>query len=227
MKNTFNYYVNKYPKGVVHLLIPGHGGVNKDGVYQILKKGSKQAEVDGKMIYEGQINRNIANEIANQRPEGTFLTNIVPENEDITREERIERINKVSKIFMDDGYLPIIWELHNNAFNGKASGTEIYTTRGENLSDRIAAIWWGHANKIIGGKFPKYKWRPGGSDEDPSKEKDYDVIKESIAFGVLIEFYFFDNPKSVQMFNNDFGNSLWASTVIESIKEIDSHWKKK
>lgn len=225
MKTKFQHYIDKYPDGPVHLLIPGHGGLDKDGVYQIIKKGTKQAMVDGQMVYEGQINRNIAAEIINQRPETSRIANLVPEADDIPRNERIERINKASRVFKKAGFFPIIWELHCNAFNGKASGTEIFTTRGENLSDKIATMWWNKAQGIVGGKYPDYKWRPDSSDGDPDKEKDYDVIKRSIAFGVLIEFYFFDHPESIQMFNNEFGTSLWANTVTETIREIDSYWK--
>ena len=225
MKNNFEPYIDKYPKGPIHLLIPGHGGLDENGIYQIAKKGSKQAMVDGQMIYEGHLNRKIVREIIEQRSESSRVTSIVPEVEDISRPERIDRINKASAVFKKAGFFPLVWEVHLNAFNKNAFGTECYTTRGENLSDDMAAIWWDKAIHIVGGKHPDYKWRHGGPRKDPSKEKNYDIIYKSHAYGILIEFYFFDHKWSVDMFNNPYGHSLWASTVIAAINEIDSYWE--
>lgn len=225
MKADFEKYIKKYPEGPVHLLIPGHGGVDEEGNYHIIKPGSKQANVNGRMIYEGEHNRRIAASIIKQRPDSARIANLVPEVDDIPRLERIQRINKAFATFTDAGFFPIIWELHLNAFNGKASGTEIYTTRGDNLSDRIATIWWNEAQRIVKPLYPEYNWRPDNSDGDPDKEKDYDVIHESKAFGTLIEFFFFDHPWSVDNFLTDSGVAMWASTVIAAINEINSYWK--
>lgn len=225
MKNKFQPYIDKFPEGPIHFLIPGHGGVDKNGVYQILKKGSKQAKVDGVMIYEGQQNRRIVDAIiANKSPQSR-ITNLVQDVADIPRPERVERINNAYDAYTGAGYFPIMWELHLNAFNKQAFGTECFTTRGENLSDDIAAIWWDKAINIVGGKHTNYKWRPGGPRKDPSKEKNYDIIYNAKCFSVLIEFFFFDHIWSVDMFANQYGYDLWASTVNAAINQIDSYWR--
>lgn len=225
MNSLFQKYIDKYPEGPIHFLIPGHGGVDKNGVYQILKKGSKQAMVGGVMIYEGQQNRHIVDAVITNKSPQSRIVNLVQDVADVPRPERIERINNAYDIYTAAGFFPLMWELHLNAFNKKAFGTECFTTKKENLADVMAAIYWDKAINIVGGKHPDYKWRPGGPRKDPSKEKNYDIIYKSKAFAVLIEFWFFDHKWSVDMFANQYGYDLWASTVNAAIAEIDSYWK--
>jgi N-acetylmuramoyl-L-alanine amidase len=224
MENQFERLVEKYPEGPIHFLIPGHGGVDKDGKYHIIKAGSKQAEVNGKMIYEGEHNRRIVEAILKGRTDNLRMTNLVQEVDDISLSERVERINAATNVYTDAGYLPLVWECHLNAFNGKASGTEVYTTRGNNFSDTMATIWWNEAIKVVGAKFPDYKWRSDKDDGDVDKEKDFTVIKKSNAYAILIEFFFFDHPWSVETFCNDFGYNLWAKTVINAMEVINKKW---
>ena len=224
MKETFEELVEKFPKGPVNLLIPGHGGVDEEGVYHIKKEGSKQAEVNGKMVYEGEHNRLIALAILEQRPKHLRIANVVPEVEDISLSTRVTRINDMYQVYTDSGFFPIVWELHLNAFNGNVVGTEVFTSRGDNFSDTMATIWWNEATRIVGGKFPEYKWRADFGDGDPDKEANFKVIKESKAYGILMEFFFFDNAYSVDTFLNPFGHNLWASTVIAAMDKISKHW---
>lgn len=224
MKETFEELVKKYPKGPINILIPGHGGVDKYGVYHIKKEGSKQAEVNGKMVYEGEHNRLIKDAILEQRPKHLRMVNMVPEVEDISLPERVKRINDAYPVWTDSGFFPIVWELHLNAFNNSVYGTEVFTTRRDNFSDTMATIWWEEATRIVGGKFPDYKWRPDYSDGDPDKEADFYVIKHSKAYGILMEFFFFDNAYSVDTFLNPFGYNLWASTVVAAMERISKHW---
>lgn len=206
-------------KGFVHAVIPGHGGVDENGDYQILRKGSKQAKVDGKMIYEGEQNRLIVADIMEQSvPLGIKTINLVPEIADISLSERVKRINAAYDRWARQGYRLLLWELHLNAFNGSVSGTEIYTSRGDNFSDEMAAVWWGEMKNVIVG----YPTRPDYSDGDVDKEKDFYVIKKSKAYGVLIEFFFFDNPKDVARFCNPDGYYLWANTVVRAMGRMDT-----
>jgi N-acetylmuramoyl-L-alanine amidase len=209
-------------KGFVHAVIPGHGGVNENGKYQILKEGSKQAKMpDGTMIYEGEINRYIRDEVLTQAvPLGVKTVNLVPEIADIRLSERVNRINQKYDMWLERGYKLLVWELHNNAFNGKVYGSEIYTTRKDNFSDVMAETWVAQKGLLV----PDYKLRKDYEDGDYVKEKDFYVIKNSKAYAVLIEFFFFDNPDDIKRFNNTDGYHLWAKTVVESMKEIDEKY---
>jgi N-acetylmuramoyl-L-alanine amidase len=206
-------------RGFVHAIIPGHGGVDEKGIYHIAKKGSKQAEVDGKMIYEGEHNRYIVAEaLAQSVPMGVKTINLVPDLEDISLSDRVQRINEAYDLWASKGYRLLLWEFHLNAFNGNVQGTEIYTSRGDNFSDKMASIWWEEMKEVV----PDYKTRPDYGDGDPDKEMNFYVIKKSKAFGVLIEFFFFDNAKDVQRFCNPDGYHLWANTVVRSMSRIDT-----
>lgn len=208
-------------KGFVHAVIAGHGGVDEHGEYQILKKGTKQANVDGTMIYEGEQNRHIRDRVMSQSSAmGLKVIDLVPEINDITLGERVRRINANYNQWEKQGYRLLVWELHLNAFNGQASGTEIFTTRGNNFSDVMAKEWWDVKEKLVS----DYKGRPDYSDGDPDKEADFYVIKNSKAYATLIEFFFFDHPDSVKKFCNENGWSLWAKTVVEAMKVIEEKY---
>jgi len=120
--------------------------------------------------------------------------------------------------------MPLVWELHLNAFNGKASGTEVYTTRKDNFSDVMATIWWEEAQKVVKPIYHDYKWRADLSDGDPDKERDFKVIRDSKAYGILIEFFFFDHQQSIDDFAHKAGYMMWARTVINAMKRIEGNW---
>lgn len=214
---------NQYPNGFVHAVIAGHGGF-ADGKYHILKEGSKQAKMpDGSMIYEGEENRYIKDEIITQsQPMAINVIDIVPEVDDVPRPDRIDRVNVMFDHWKRNGYMLLLWELHLNAFNGKASGTEIFTTRKNNFSDHMATVWWDIMEDVIGNSpYSDHKVRPDYTDGDPDKERDFDIIKNVRSFGVLIEFFFFDHYKSVQDFCNPDGYHLWAKTVVKAMEALN------
>jgi len=197
------------------LIVPGHGGVDKNGNYHVLKPGSKQAYVNGRWIYEGEHNRYIADEILTQaKVAGLDVINVVPEVEDIPLKERVRRVNEIVSETNEKVFL---FELHLNAFNGKVEGSEVFTTRLDNFSDVIATMWWNNMLK----RFPERKTRPDYSDGDPDKEVDYFLIKNMRCFGCLIEFFFFDNPIEVDRFCNSWGYHQWAATVIDTMKQLN------
>jgi len=225
METQWQELIKNYPKGPIHLLLSGHGSLNDEGEYQIKKPGSKQADVEGfGMVYEGEENKLIKNTILDKAREieGLRMTDMNPWAEDTGLNERAQAIRDVAEIWQPEGYLPLLWELHLNAFNGKASGTEVYTTRGQNISDDMASIWWEEAKRIV--TYDDHKWRTDESDGDIDKEANFAVIKKSPCFGILLEFYFFDNPKEVGRFMNPEGRALWADTVVSAARKITNMW---
>lgn len=219
--DKFKPIVRKSPKGFIHFLVAGHGGLLPDGSYSIIKPNTKQALVDGKMVYEGVVNRKIKDAILENRSEGMHMVDIVPTVVDMTLRDRVNHINKLYDIYTKDGYMPILWELHTNAFNGKVSGSEIYTTRGNNLSDIISGIWSDEARKYISALKPEWNWRDDYSDDRfPDKEANFTVIKRAKCFGTLIEFFFFDNPNDIESWDFPAGHRAWAQTVLNSIKVL-------
>ena len=80
-------------RGFIHGVIAGHGGVDENGVYQIQKPGTKQAKMpDGRMIYEGQENRYIRDEVLTQSvASGVKTIDLIPEVDDVSLPERMQR----------------------------------------------------------------------------------------------------------------------------------------
>ena len=153
------------------------------------------------------------------------LVDINPWAKDTGLTTRANLVREESDKLMSNGFLPLLWELHLNAFNDNVSGTEIFTTRGQNLSDDMATIWWEEATRIIKEEYPNHKWRPDYSDGDPDKEADFSVIKKSPCFGVLIEFYFFDHFPDVDIYMNSDGRGIWADTVLSAQNKINNMWQ--
>lgn len=228
MKKIYKELKKKYPNGIIHGIVAGHGGI-VDGKYNILKKGTKQIKFpDGKIIYEGVENRKIKNAIFNLMAAKYLYSSIytelidpIPGNVDFPLKTRIEKINDLFDYYKSQGKLLLIWEIHLNAFNGQVEGKEIYTTTKNNFSDEMATIWWNNAEKIC----PEQKDRPDNSDGDPDKEKDYSIIKNIKTFGVLSECFFFDNRKEVDLYCNEKGYNKWAEIFISSFIEINKNFK--
>lgn len=219
--SEFKKLFAKYPNGIQHILLPGHGGLSEDGQYNILVPGSKQARVDGKLIFEGVINRKISRRV-HDFAHGTFDVVNFDSVRDIPLKERVDWINDIVKQNKEEGKTTFLWELHTNAFNGQATGTEIFTTKKNNLSDALSAIWLRRAKEIISLYHKGWKWREDYSDDQyGDKEADFYVIKNAHCYGVLIEFFFFDNRKDLQTFNHPLGWSQWASTLLGAFHDLE------
>jgi hypothetical protein len=216
----------EFPNGFSYGLVAGHGGL-KNGVYQILSPGSKQVTFpDGLKIYEGHENRIIKDvilELASWEI-GLEVIDIVPEVEDIPIPTRASRIAKHLKDYKAKGKCFITFELHLNAFNGQAQGREVFTTRGEDFSDIVAQIWWDKSNKVV----PDQVKRPDYSNKGPDKEKDFNLIfaiKKAGGNSILIEFFFFDNRKEVDLYCTPVGYAKWAETILRTMLELNRIFK--
>lgn len=215
-------FKEKYPNGFIHGVVSGHGSL-KDGVYQIRKEGSKQTKMpNGRMIYEGEENRLIKDTflgISEWEPSVETI-NLNPTSEDISLTKRVLNINKEFIRQKARGKLLLIWEIHNNAFNSEVEGTEVFHTRGTNFSDEMAKIWIENVNKVL----PHRKIRKDITTGEKTKEKDFYLIKNIHTFGILMECFFFDNPKEVEKFCNPEGYKDWATTMLLSMKEINEKY---
>jgi hypothetical protein len=217
-------FKEKYPNGFVHGIISGHGGL-KDGVYQIRKEGSKQAQMpDGKMIYEGEENRIIKDtliDISKWWKDGSIQTiDLNPSLEDISLQRRVDIVNSNFNHFKTQGKLLLLWEIHNNAFNGEVEGTEVFHTKGTNFSDEMASIWIENVNKIL----PHRKIRRDITTGEKTKEKDFYIIKNIHTFGILMECFFFDNPKEVKKFCHPIGYRYWATSMLFAMRELNEKY---
>ncbi len=97
------------------LLDPGHGGII-DGVYQTAGKRSP-AFPDGTVLYEGDFNRKVADDVFKFCKSGNFdVVNVVDSLEDVPLRTRVARANEIHRNKQNCIYVSI----HANAFGNGA-----------------------------------------------------------------------------------------------------------
>ena len=197
---------------------PGHGGFDYRGHYTTSPKKQAKILLDGKkvMIREGILNREIAEKVDENLIEFNDKLNIVttvkPTGEDVSLKRRCIIANRL------DSDTTLFMSHHNNAYNGKASGFEIWTSVGETDSDILAKFIWDEVEPVYNGNLEvKLPMRVGESYMDPSKEKQFYVLKNTNCPAVLIEYGFFDNPKDYK-FVKDNMDVIARAVAIGTIK---------
>lgn len=201
------------------ILDPGHGGIDQNGNYTTAP--SKMYKHDnGEIAYEGVLNRNIAKEILkcfqveNNKNLRVFFTVEPIDSRDLSLRERVNLANK----FNPNNTLYI--SIHCNA--GKGSGFEIFTSKGETKSDKLAT-------EIVNAVEPTYiKYglpiRKDFSDGDPDKEAGFYVLKKTFCPAVLLEYGFFDNIKDFELLKNPkFINKIAFDTFHGIMKYVENY----
>jgi N-acetylmuramoyl-L-alanine amidase len=95
-------------------------------------------------------------------------------------------VRRANEIYQTDGRC-IYLSIHANA--GGRRGWEVFTSKGETRSDRIATVFYDMINE----EFPETRMRPDTSDGDPDKEAQFDVLANTKMPAVLTENFFMDN----------------------------------
>ena len=101
----------------------------------------------------------------------------------------------------------------NGAVAPEANGVEIYTTPGQNNSDKLAtAIFdsWSEA-------FPSQRKRTDYKDNDPDKEANYKVLRETNCPSVLIELGFITNPTEERFLLNKMNQEIMGLAIATGI----------
>lgn len=195
---------------MVVILDYGHGGVDANGKYTTAP--AKQALVNGEWVYEGVLNRTIGgmlHHLLDWHGYEVIETVAVEDARDIPLEDRVRTINSVNKAIMVS--------IHCNAFNGKARGFEIYTTRGQNNSDKLAESIASRVDELRD-DFDVLM-RLDTSDGDMDKEIDFYVIRKSKHPAVLVECLFFDNPEDLALYNNMAFRQQFVVALYDGIVE--------
>lgn len=184
----------------------GHGGVI-NGIPQTA--GKRSPDFGKGVLYEGVTNRQISKKfIALLVKAGISVVELVPEVTDISLGERVRRTNKIKDA--------IFVSFHSNAGDAKASGFEIFTTKGQNNSDIVAEAIFQEMKKA----FPNAKFRADHTDADADKEEDFFVIKNVNCPAVLIENFFMTNKEDYLLLLSEDGQNKIAKATFEAIKKI-------
>ena len=171
---------NKY----LFLLDPGHGGVI-DGVPQTEGKRSPKWK-DGSQLFEGEFTRAIVDSLMKTSPLMKIeCRNLVPELEDISLRERVQRASTFKDCYKDKKCIYV--SIHANAGGGR--GYEVFTSPGITEADSIATVFV----KKFAETFPMVRIRTDMTDGDPDKEAGFYVLKNTSMPAILTECFFMDN----------------------------------
>ena len=173
---------------------------------------------DGK-FREYAYNREIAKRIvADLIDRGYDAELIVPENNDISLEERVRRVNKIC--LASDPSCVILVSVHVNAAgNGSkwtnASGWSVYTCKGQTVSDKLAECLCEAAIK----NFPDKRIRTDFSDADSDWEEGFYILRKSLCPAVLTENFFMDKLSDRDYLQSEVGKQAIVDTRVEGIAE--------
>lgn len=160
---------------------------------------------------------------------GYNVIELVPEEIDISLRERVRRINSYCKKYGSGNCVMV--STHSNAAPGSgwsnARGWSIWTTPGQNNSDKLATCIYEAALKHIGGdktytdQFKNEKVqkpiRTDFSDGDPDFEANFAIIKGANCPAVLIENMFQNNKNDVKYLESKNGFERIVNTTVDGI----------
>lgn len=192
----------------------GHGGIDPR-TKKYTTAPSKQAMVGGEMIHEGVINRTIGGMLAHllkwdSQYDFEVIFSVHPDDHrDISLPHRV----RVANQHPDALFISI----HSNAFNGRARGYEIFTSKGQTNSDKLAQCIFDRTMKV-GSEFG-LPMRKDKTDGDDDKEVDFYVLKKTKGTAVLIECFFFDNVQDLGLYRNEYFLGKFVSAQFNGIKD--------
>lgn len=138
-----------------------------------------------------------------------------------------QRKNIANNIKINSDQVKFLISLHNNAAgNGSnwtnATGFEIFTSKGQTLSDKFAQVIMSNLQK----DFPEsngFKHRVDLTDGDLDKEENFTVLMGNY-YGILLEWLFQDNKEDVKLLNDEIINNKLIDSLIKSINYINDNF---
>ena len=174
---------------------------------------------DGKFReYAYHYNREIAKRIvADLIDRGYDAELLIPEDNDISLEERVRRVNNIC--LASDPSCVILVSVHVNAAgNGSkwtnATGWSVYTCKGQTSSDKLAECLCEAAIK----NFPGKRIRTDFSDGDSDWEENFYILRHTLCPAVLTENFFMDGL-DLEFLQSKAGKQAIVDTHIEGIIE--------
>lgn len=193
------------------LLDMGHGGL-RDGKQYTTAPAKMHIFPDGLTIYEGVINRAVGYKLAEELKDLEIDHMVISDDEeDIPLSRRVEEIND----FYEIDRSAILISIHSNA--GGGSGFEIFTSRGQTRSDKIAEVF----AKVYKSHFPEFKFRSDLIDGDSDKEADFYILAKTNCPAVLVENLFFDNRKEAEFLLSSDGQNRLCECLLQCIIAVE------
>lgn len=173
---------------------------------------------DGRFL-EYLFNRTIARQIvADLTDRGYDAELLVPEDDDISLQERCSRANAIAAREGKDNV--ILVSIHANAFgNGKEwtspSGWSVYTSKGQTKADELAEQLAKAAIKNL----PQMKMRADRSDGDSDYEENFYILRHTACPAVLTENGFYTNQEDLAILESREGRRAITDLHVEGIIE--------
>lgn len=174
---------------------------------------------------EYKYNREIARAVVEHlQLRGIDAELLVPEEEDISLEERCRRINEACLLFGTRNTRLV--SIHVNAAgNGKdwmnARGWCAYTFPGRTLADPFADCHYAAAEQLL----PGHKIRKDFSDGDPDLESPFYILKNTLCPAVLTENLFMDNQEDCKFLLSTAGKRAIVGLHVRAICEYLKRFK--
>lgn len=196
----------------IFLIDSGHGGMI-NGSYQTAPDKMHDFK-NGVIAFEGVTNRIIKEFVLKHGTNsGLKMIDVCPTALDLPLETRVKFINILCEKYGAGNCMLI--SLHSNA--GGGSGFEIFTTKGNTLSDKYANLFFQRFKT----KFPSIKLRTDLADGDPDKEDEFYIIKNALCPAILPEWLFFDNWQDYEMIRSEVEQQRYAKMIIEFCIEVN------
>lgn len=169
---------------------------------------------DGTQLFEYEFNRDIVRRIAEKlKAKGIKYRVLVPEIIDISLGERVRRANR---IYDETGGKCFLVSVHANA--GGGTGWEVFTSKGQTKSDKIADTFFECCHIAI----PDAKMRKDMTDGDVDKESDFFILAKTKCPAILTENFFMDNEKDCRYIMSEKGRDTIAefhtNAIIHTIR---------
>lgn len=205
------HYLQMGKSTYLWVLDAGHSGVDKNGKY-LTAPAKMFTFPDGVTVYEGVINRKIAEIVylTLEKKQIDFAL-VYDDVEDTPLSQRVMTADNVYRKDKRAVYLSI----HSNA--GGGSGFEIFTSPGQTKSDKIANIFC----EIYIKNFSQFPFRADKSDGDADKEADFYVLRKTDCPALLVENLFFDNRKDANFLLSEAGQRQIADCIVEAIETCE------
>jgi N-acetylmuramoyl-L-alanine amidase len=192
----------KYP---IILIDNGHG-----------KETAGKRSPDGK-LREYRWTRNAAREIVEQlREKGIDAFLLTPEEEDITLQKRVSRVEAYCRQYGKQNIIMI--SVHCNAFGDgvhwtSPKGWSAYTTKGVTRSDDIAKVLYKHADLC----FPDRKIRRFNGHDNPDYEEQFYILRKTSCPAVLTENFFMTNEDDYRYLLSEEGMSAVVKCHVDAL----------
>ena len=190
----------------VVILDAGHGG-ELNGVYETSGKRSPVWE-DGTQYFEGVGNRQIVHAASQylERLGWTVLYTVHPNDpSDVTLSQRIKISNSHFRRYPSAFQISV----HSNGFSKEsANGYEVFTSKGQTKSDKIATVWIDEMRRA----FPTLNNRG-------HKEANFAMNRVHCP-SILIESMFHTNRKECEILMSESGREKIAIAIVETCERV-------